>query len=105
MTDTAGYNVAGRSSYTLSLIDIWVYTSSDKPLYPGLLTDIPGNSVADTGLRIVTDRYSGRSLPSVHIPGNSVADRSLSTLSLTDIVVDLCTPSVYPRSLIHRGTM
>ena len=42
LTDTVGYNVAGRSSYTLSLSDIHVYTSSDRPLYTGLLTDIPG---------------------------------------------------------------
>ena len=50
LTNTSGYNVAGRS---LSLTDIQVYTSSDRPLYPWLLTDILGNSVADTGLRIL----------------------------------------------------
>ena len=40
LTDTSGYNVAGKSSFTFSLTDIRVYTSSDRPLYPGLLTDI-----------------------------------------------------------------
>ena len=50
---TDWYNVAGRSSYTLLLADIRVYTSSDRPLYPGLLTDISGNSVTDTGLCIL----------------------------------------------------
>ena len=50
LTDTSGYNVAGRS---LSLTDIRVYTSSDRPLYSGLLTHIPGNSVADSGLLIL----------------------------------------------------
>ena len=44
----------------------------DRLLYPGLLTDTPGNSAAD---------------------------RSLYTLSLTDIPVYLYTPSVYPRLL------
>ena len=53
LTDTLWYNVAGRSSYTLLLIDIWMYTSSERPLYPGLLTDILGNRVADMGLRIL----------------------------------------------------
>ena len=32
-------------------------------------------------------------------PGNSLADRSLYTLSLADIPVDLYIPSVYPRLL------
>ena len=41
----------------------------DRLLYPGLLTDTPGNSVSD---------------------------RSSCTLSLTDIPVFLSTPSVYP---------
>ena len=44
----------------------------DRLLYPGLLTDTPGNRVAN---------------------------RSSYTLSLTDIPVDLYTPSVYPRLL------
>ena len=44
----------------------------DRLFYPGLLTDTPGNSVAD---------------------------RSLYTLSLTDIPVDLYTPGVYSRLL------
>ena len=52
LTDTSGLNAAGRYSYTLLLPDIQVYTSRDRPLYPGRLTDIPGNSVADTDLRI-----------------------------------------------------
>ena len=34
---------SGRTSYTLLLIDIRVYTSSNRPLYPGFLADIPGN--------------------------------------------------------------
>ena len=38
--------------YTLSLTDIRVYSSSDRPLYLGLLTDISGNSVADTALSL-----------------------------------------------------
>ena len=53
VTRTSGYNVAGRS---LSLTDIQVYTSSVRPLYPGLLTDILGNSVADNVfVQFVTD--------------------------------------------------
>ena len=52
-SDTWGFNVTGRSSYTMSLTDIRVYTSSDRPLYPGLLTGIPGDSAADTDLRIL----------------------------------------------------
>ena len=43
---TQGYSVAERSSYTLSLTDIPVYTSSVRGLYPRLLIDTQGNSVA-----------------------------------------------------------
>ena len=58
LTDTSGYN--GRSSYTLWLTDIRVYTSSNRPLYPGLLTDTPGNCVFDIlSVYFVADRYSG----------------------------------------------
>ena len=48
----------------------------DRPLYPGILTDTPGKSVAD---------------------------RSLYTLSLTDIPVALYTPSIYPRLLTNTS--
>ena len=40
-----GSSVAYRSSYTLSLTDIPVYTPGDRPLYPRLQINILGNSV------------------------------------------------------------
>ena len=49
---TQAYSVADRSSYTLVLTDIPVYTTSvrrgvgGEGLYHGLLTDTQGNSVA-----------------------------------------------------------
>ena len=53
--------------------------SDDRPLYPGLLADLLGNSVAD---------------------------RFTYTLSPTDIPIDLYTSSVYPRLLTDTsGTM
>ena len=98
VTRTSRYNVAGRS---LSLPDIQVYTSSDRPLYPGLLTDILGNSVADNVfVQFVADnlfRYTiqvtGCNTPRYWLTqGYSVADRSSYTLSPTDILQ--YTPSV-----------
>ena len=65
LTDTQMYSVACRSWFTLSLINILVYTPGDRPLYPRLQTNILGNSVAD---------------------------RYLYILSLTDIPVYLYTP-------------
>ena len=56
----------------MSLTDIPVYNPGDRGLYPGLLTDIQGNSVA----------Y-----------------RSLYTLLVSDTLLDLYTPSVYPKLL------
>ena len=85
-----GVQCSCRSSYTLSLADIRVYTSSDRPLYLGLLTDIQGNSVADTGLRILcrwqlfryTIQLTGCYIPHFWLTqGYSVADRSSYTLS------------------------
>ena len=48
-----GSSVAYRSSYTLSLTNIPVYTPGDRPLYPRLQTNILGNSVADKYIRIL----------------------------------------------------
>ena len=84
----AVYNVAYRSSYTLSLIDIPVYTPGDRLLYPMLQTNILGNSVADRYLYTLSLTYSGMySSWQTAIPGYSVAYRSYYTLSLTDILV------------------
>ena len=52
-----------------------------------ILRNIPGDRVIYPGLLSDT-------------PGNSIADRSSYTLSLTNILVDLYTSSVYPRLLI-----
>ena len=45
-SNTLRYSVVDSSLYTLSPIDIPVYTLGDRPLYPGLLTDTPMYSVA-----------------------------------------------------------
>ena len=113
---TDWYNAAGKSSYTLLLTDIRVYTSRDRPLYPGLLTDISGNSVADTGLCILcrwqifwyTIQVTGRYIPRYWLTlGYSVADRSSYTLLLTDSPV--YTPSIRGyipgHRLIHKVTV
>ena len=44
LTDIPGSSVVYRSSDTLSLINIPVYTPGDRPLYPRLLTNILGNN-------------------------------------------------------------
>ena len=53
LTDIPGNSVAYRSSYTLSLTNITVYTpGDDRPLYPRLQINILGNSVADMYLSL-----------------------------------------------------
>ena len=86
-----------------------VYTLGDRPLYTGLLTDIPGSSVAYrssytlslTSIPVYTP--GDRPLyPRFHtnILGNSVADRYSYFLSLTGILV--CTPGDCP---LYLGTV
>ena len=78
-----------------------VYTLGDRPLYTGLLNDIPGSRVAYRSsytllLPNIPVYITGdRPLPGIprlqtNILGNSVADRYSYTLSLTGIRV--CTP-------------
>ena len=71
-----------------------------------ILNDTPGYTIR-VFIYFVADRYS-RNIPGDRLLypglltdtlGNSVDDRSSYTLSLTDIPVDLYSPSVYPRLL------
>ena len=93
----------------MSLIDIPVYTSGDRPLYPRLQTNILGNSIADrysytlllTGIRVCTpDGYtlvqcSLQSLPLVYFvtdcysgPGERLLYPKLQTDTLGYSVAD-----------------
>ena len=70
-----------------------MYTSSDKPLYPGLLTDIPGNSAASYTLSL-TDIpvYNPDDRPLFPALVTDTGVQCLYTLSLNDIPVYI--PSV-----------
>ena len=100
LTDIYEGSVAYRSSYTLSLTDIPVYTPGDKPLYPRLLNNILGNSVAlsptDISVYTLGDMLLYPWLLT-DTPVYSVAYKSWCTLSLTNIpVYSPCDRPLYP---------
>ena len=88
-TDTLGYSVADRS---LSPTDISVCTLGDRPLYPGLLTDIPVHSVANC---------SWFTLSLTNIPVYSPCDRPLYPELLTNTPDNVAERSVYTLLLIQ----